>query len=115
MMEGIVQTDNQIDNLEKSMEFFKNTFCRNMHCYNENGYQFIKPETTGNYEMYSKTDDYLEHVNITIMVENIMDAILHINLNGGKVITDITKLPGIGSFIYFMDPEGNIIRALEGV
>lgn len=46
---------------------------------------------------------------ITITVASITDALKQIDDAGGSVVQPETEIPGMGSFGYFKDSEGNVI------
>ncbi len=50
---------------------------------------------------------------ITIGVASIDDAATRIEASGGSIIQPKTEIPGMGSYAYFRDPEGNIVGLWE--
>lgn len=50
---------------------------------------------------------------LTIAVDSFENALKRIEANGGKGITPKSPIPGIGTFCYCQDPEGNVIGILE--
>jgi predicted enzyme related to lactoylglutathione lyase len=56
---------------------------------------------------YKKTKSD-EHVRITILVEDIREAMKKIEAAGGKVLGEPFELPGVGLFVSFLDTEGNL-------
>lgn len=53
--------------------------------------------------------------NLVIAVEDIRDHIEIIKSKGGQVLGEPMDIPGIGSFVYFRDTEGNICSILQPV
>jgi len=115
-MGRIIHFEIPSDNPEKSSAFYKNTFGWNSQKWGEEDYWLTETgakETPGINGAITKRSKNLQHVVNTIMVDNITSAISLINKNGGKVITDIMDIPNIGKFVYFKDPDENIMGALE--
>ena len=50
---------------------------------------------------------------ITVDVEDIDAALQQITLRGGSTVTPRTAIPGMGTFAYFKDPEGNVLGLWE--
>lgn len=57
---------------------------------------------------YKKTSPD-QHVKVTILVEDIYDAIKKIEAAGGTVLGEPFELPGVGLFAAFIDTEGNLV------
>ena len=49
-----------------------------------------------------------EHIRLTILVDDIREAMKKIEAAGGKVLGEPFELPGVGLFVSFMDTEGNL-------
>lgn len=63
---------------------------------------------------FDRKEDELNHApHVVISVDKIEDSIKEINESGGKVLTDIMDIPGIGKYVSFKDTEGNIVGALQ--
>jgi uncharacterized protein len=56
---------------------------------------------------YKKTEPD-QHVKLTILVEDIQEAMKKIEAAGGKVLGEPFELPGVGLFVSFIDTEGNL-------
>jgi uncharacterized protein len=67
------------------------------------------PEKRGaiNGGFYQKTKPD-EHVRLTILVDDIREAIKKVEAAGGKVLGEPFELPGVGLFVSFTDTEGNL-------
>ena len=50
---------------------------------------------------------------LTIAVNSFEDAVTNIEENGGKSVTPKATIPGIGTFCYCQDTEGNVFGILE--
>jgi predicted enzyme related to lactoylglutathione lyase len=49
-----------------------------------------------------------EHVRLTILVDDIREAMKKIEAAGGKVLGEPFELSGVGLFVSFIDTEGNL-------
>jgi predicted enzyme related to lactoylglutathione lyase len=49
-----------------------------------------------------------EHVRLTILVEDIREAMKKVEAAGGKVLGEPIEMPGVGLFATFTDTEGNL-------
>jgi len=49
----------------------------------------------------------------TISVDNLDKTIRAITANGGKLATSKAAIPTVGTVVYFNDPEGNVVGAIE--
>jgi uncharacterized protein len=49
-----------------------------------------------------------EHVRLTILVDDIWEAMKKVEAAGGKVLGEPFELPGVGLFATFIDTEGNL-------
>jgi predicted enzyme related to lactoylglutathione lyase len=49
----------------------------------------------------------------TISVEDIRSTCSAVEKNGGKIVMPICTLAGIGQLLFFQDPEGNIVGAMQ--
>lgn len=63
---------------------------------------------------YQKTDDPVSnHPSVVIAVDDINDSIQKIKNSGGKVLGEVMPIPGIGSYVSFLDTEGNRVGVLQ--
>jgi len=49
-----------------------------------------------------------QHTQITILVDDIREAMKKVEAAGGKILGEPFELPGVGLFATFMDTEGNV-------
>jgi uncharacterized protein len=56
---------------------------------------------------YKKTESN-QHVKLTILVEDIREAVKKIEAAGGQVLGEPVEMPGVGLFASFIDTEGNV-------
>jgi predicted enzyme related to lactoylglutathione lyase len=54
-----------------------------------------------------------QHPSVVISVQKIGDAMARIREAGGKVLGEPMPIPGVGSYVSFIDPEGNRVGVLE--
>ncbi len=63
---------------------------------------------------YQKTDDPASHhPSVVIAVDDINDSMQNVKKAGGKVLGEPMDIPGIGSFVPFIDTEGNRLSMLQ--
>ena len=63
---------------------------------------------------YPKTADMpAQYPSIVIAVDNIHESIKMISSAGGKVLGEPVDIPGIGSYVSFLDTEGNRVSILQ--
>ena len=63
---------------------------------------------------FGKTDDQpSQYPSVVIAVENIKDHMKKIEEAGGKVLGQPVDIPGIGSYVSFLDTEGNRASILQ--
>jgi uncharacterized protein len=60
-----------------------------------------------------KEDELNRAPHVVIDVDNLEESIKAVNESGGKVLTDIMDVPGIGKYVSFRDTEGNIVGMLQ--
>jgi len=54
-----------------------------------------------------KQDSPQQYPSVVIGVENIKEAIVSIEQNGGKVLGEPMNIPNFGVYVSFLDTEGN--------
>ena len=75
-----------------------------------------RPTTPGtiNGGFFQKTDDPLsQYPSVVIGVENIRDHMKKVTDAGGQVLGEPMDIPGIGSYVTFIDTEGNRLSMLQ--
>jgi predicted enzyme related to lactoylglutathione lyase len=50
-----------------------------------------------------------QHTKLTILVDEIHEAMARIEAAGGEVLGEPFELPGVGLFVSFRDAEGNVV------
>ncbi len=58
-------------------------------------------------------NEFHQKVILTIDVTDIETILTKIQENGGTILTPIMDMPTIGKILYFKDPEGNVMSAME--
>lgn len=56
-----------------------------------------------------------EYPSIVIAVDDIKESIELINKNGGDVLGEPMNIPGTGTFVSFMDTEGNRVSIIQPI
>ena len=56
---------------------------------------------------YARTEPN-QHIRLTILVDDIREAMQDIEAAGGTVLGEPFELPGVGLFVSFVDTEGNV-------
>ena len=65
---------------------------------------------------YPKKPDWpAQYPSIVIAVDDIRKAIAKVAEAGGSVLGEPMEIPGVGSYVSFMDPEGNRVSMLQPV
>jgi predicted enzyme related to lactoylglutathione lyase len=75
-----------------------------------------RPTTPGtiNGGFFQKTDDPMSQApSIVIGVDNIREHMKKVSAAGGNVIGEPVDIPGVGSYVTFLDTEGNRLSMLQ--
>jgi predicted enzyme related to lactoylglutathione lyase len=65
---------------------------------------------------YPKRPDWpAQYPSIVIAVKDIMKAIVKVVKAGGNVLGEPMEIPNVGSYVSFMDPEGNRVSVLQPI
>jgi predicted enzyme related to lactoylglutathione lyase len=63
---------------------------------------------------FPKNPDWpAQYPSVVIAVDDIKESMDLINKNGGKVLGEPMDIPGNGTFVSFMDPEGNRVSIIQ--
>ena len=63
---------------------------------------------------YPKRPDWpAQYPSIVIAVDDIRKAIAKVAEAGGKILGEPMEIPGVGSYVSFLDPEGNRVSMLQ--
>jgi hypothetical protein len=78
----------------------------------ENGHPTIPGTINGGF--FPKKDDWpAQYPSIVIAVDDINDSIRNVTNANGKVLGQPVEIPGIGSYVSFIDTEGNRVSLLQ--
>jgi predicted enzyme related to lactoylglutathione lyase len=116
-MGRIIHFEIPTDNAQKSMEFYKNIFGWTFQNWGDSDYWLAdtgKKDDPGINGAITKRQENIQNVVNTILVSDIEETIPAISNNGGIVLTPVMDIPKVGKFLYFKDPDGNIMGALQG-
>ena len=73
----------------------------------------IKPGAI-NGGFYQKTADKpMQYPSVVISVDDVARSMEKVAEAGGKVLGDPMEIPGVGSYVSFVDPEGNRVSMLQ--
>lgn len=73
-----------------------------------------KPGTiNGGFYIKSKDNPSQQHPSVVISVDNINTSIKKVKEARGKVLGDPVQIPGIGTYVSFIDTEGNYVSILQ--
>ena len=75
-----------------------------------------RPKNPGviNGGFFPKSDDKLaQYPSVVIAVEDIKDHMKEVETAGGKVLGEPMDIPGVGSYVAFVDTEGNSVSMLQ--
>lgn len=101
---------------EDCMKFYQQVFGWQFSQLDDQAYWLTKTgsdELPGiNGAIRPKSKALLQVIN-TIQVQQLEKTIMAIQKHGGQLISDPLALPGIGTLIYFKDPDGNVHGALQ--
>jgi uncharacterized protein len=76
----------------------------------------MRPKEPGmiNGGFYQKTNDPISnHPSVVIAVDNINESIQKVTKAGGKVLGEPMPIPGVGTYVSFIDTEGNRCSILQ--
>ncbi len=63
---------------------------------------------------YQKTDDPMSaHPSVVIAVEDIKAHVKKVTAAGGKILGEPVAIPGVGTYVSFIDTEGNRLSMIQ--
>ena len=124
-MDKIVHFEIPADDLPRAKKFYGTTFGWQLDDMEGMDYTIVRtvsvddeqqPTEPGaiNGGMMKRSPDTPAPV-ITVNVDSVDDALKKIEASGGSVVTPKQEIPGMGSFAYFKDTEGNTLGLWENV
>ncbi|MGZ5291979.1 MAG: VOC family protein [Actinomycetota bacterium] len=124
-MNKVVHFEIPVDDVERASAFYGSIFGWELQDMREMGmdYTIVRtvpvderqmPTETGaiNGGLMPRTADTPSPV-VTIGVASVDEALQQVEAGGGTVVRPKTEIPGMGSFAYFKDTEGNTIGVWE--
>src|SRR5688500_16245633 len=123
-MDKVVHFEIPTEDLSRAKEFYGSTFGWQLQTMDQMDYtiatttpideQTQLPTEPGaiNGGMMLRTADTPAPV-LTIGVDSVDDSLERVETAGGTVVKPTTMIPGMGSFAYFKDTEGNVVGLWE--
>lgn len=75
--------------------------------------KMVKIPGTINGGFYPKKAEWPQYPSVVISVDNIQEAMKRVTASGGQVQGDPMDIPGIGTYVAFVDTEGNRVGMLQ--
>lgn len=94
-------------------QYYANLFGWQVNANNPMQYGIVAPQSPGIGGGISATPDGSNGVCIYIAVKDLKATLEKAVELGGKVIHDVTVIPGMVTFAQFQDPQGNIIGIVK--
>lgn len=109
------------DDIERAKDFYEGVFDWGFNAYGQSGFLQIKADRNENGELigalqsrkYSPVPERLIGLECTIGVENVNEIVERVKNNGGQILLPKTAIPNVGWIAKFLDPEGNLICAMQ--
>ena len=124
-MHPVVHFEMPAQDRKRMVEFYEKTFGWKAQQLGEEmgNYVMVQTSETGedgfpkkpgmiNGGFYDKTPD-APHPSVVIGVEDIEEHVKKVAEAGGKVLTEIMEIPGVGKFATFLDTEGNRVSMIQ--
>lgn len=127
-MDPVVHFEMPFEDRERMAQFYRSAFGWQTEMLGEEMGSYVLATTveTGekgpkrpgaiNGGFYPKKPDWpAQYPSIVIAVGDIMKAIAKVTKAGGNVLGEPMEIPGVGSYVSFMDPEGNRVSMLQAI
>ncbi len=109
------------DDVDRARNFYSNVFGWGFEAYGPPGFFMVSFPASSTVPALGSlqgrraliADTRMNGFECTIAVDDVEETSRRIEANGGKVIMVRTTLPGVGHLIFFQDPEGNIVGAMQ--
>nr|MBP7859979.1 hypothetical protein [Patescibacteria group bacterium] len=97
-----------------SKNFYEKVFDFSFENYgsSQNNYFYIKGINSDSIKA-TLVEDKIPCVINTFKVENIVETLKKVKLNGGEILLNKTSIPSVGFIAYFKDLDGNIFSVAE--
>ena len=127
-MDPVVHFEMPFEDRERMAKFYRSAFGWQTEMLGEDMGSYVLATTveTGekgpkrpgaiNGGFYPKKPDWpAQYPSIVIAVTDIKKAIAKVTQAGGNVLGEPMEIPGVGSYVSFMDPEGNRVSMLQPI
>ena len=109
------------DNPERARSFYEGVFDWGFNSYGPPDFLQIRADKTENGELigalqarkYSPVPGKLIGLECTVGVENVDEIMERVVAHGGQILMPKTAIPRVGWVTKFLDPEGNLICAMQ--
>ncbi len=110
-----------VDDIDRARKFYQNVFGWKFEPWGPPGFFHIvtddhqKPGVMGALQKRRELvkGERANGFECTVSVESIDRTIAAVEANGGTVVMNKATIPGVGTLIFFKDPEGNIAGAMQ--
>jgi predicted enzyme related to lactoylglutathione lyase len=127
-MDPVVHFEMPFEDRERMAKFYRSAFGWQTQMLGEDMGNYVLATTTQTGEkgpkrpgainggFYPKKPDWpSQYPSIVIAVDDIRKAIGKVVLAGGTVLGEPMEIPGVGSYVSFLDPEGNRVSMLQPI
>ena len=125
-MESVVHFEMPYDNRDRMAKFYQSAFGWQTQMLGEDMGRYVLAVTTETGDMgptkpgainggfYERKPDYpMQYPSVVIAVDKLERSIEKVTAAGGKVLGDPWEIPGVGTYVSFVDTEGNRVSMLE--
>lgn len=110
-----------IDDMDRAKDFYGEVFEWGFNAYGPSDFLQIKADPSENGELigalqsrqYSPVKEKLIGLECTIAVANVDEIIQRVESKGGQILMPKMAIPYVGWITKFLDPEGNLICAMQ--
>jgi len=125
-MESVVHFEMPYDNRDRMAKFYQSAFGWQTQMLGEDMGRYVLAVTTETGDMgpskpgainggfYERKPDYpMQYPSVVIAVDKLERSIEKVTAAGVKVLGDPWEIPGVGTYVSFVDTEGNRVSMLE--
>lgn len=125
-MNPVVHFEMPAEDTKRMADFYTNVFGWEAHMLGEEMGNYVTvstsetsedgmPKTPGfiNGGFYPKKEDLAPYPSVVISVDDIRESIQKVTKAKGKVLGEPSEIPGIGTYVSFIDTEGNRVSLLQ--
>lgn len=110
-----------VNDIHRAKSFYEQVFDWGFTSYGPTDFMQIKADQTEHSELigalqsrkYSPIQEKIIGLECTITVEDVDEIIQKVENNGGNILMHKTAIPTVGWITKFLDPEGNLICAMQ--